>query len=70
MLKIRSIISEGVIEGKLHGVAEISVASSSELVTTDGNTVFEDGSIAWVIEDGTFYGLSGGQWYQQGGASS
>lgn len=70
MLKIRSIISEGVIDGKLHGVAEISVASSSELATTDGNTVFEDGSIAWAIEEGTFYGLSDGQWYPQGGASS
>lgn len=70
MLKIRSFISEGVIDGKLHGVAEISVASSSELATTDGNHVFTDGSIAWAIEDGTFYGMSNGEWHEQGGASS
>lgn len=68
MLKVRSLISEGIIDGKVNGVAEISVSNTSELATTDGNTVFTDGSIAWVIRTGAFYGLDGGTWYKQDGS--
>ena len=67
MLKVRSIIQEGVTEGKIIGMAEISVASSSELATSTDNYIFTEGSIAWDISTGTFYGLAGGTWYAQGG---
>lgn len=71
MLKIKSIISEGTQEGKLVGMAEIIVDEASELVTTDGSTIFTAGSIAWVIETGDFYGLtSDGEWMKQGGAEA
>lgn len=68
MLKVRNFISEGTREGKLYGMAEISVDSSSELSTSTNNYIFSDGSIAWEITTGTFYGLSGGQWYAQDGS--
>ena len=53
---------------KKHIRAEISVGSSSELDTQTGNYVFTDGSIAWDISTGDFYGLSGGEWINQSGA--
>lgn len=70
MLKIHSFTSEGVIDGQLHGRAEISVGSTAELDTTDGNVVFTDGSIAWDISTGAFYGLTGGTWYAQDGTGA
>jgi len=41
------------------------VASSSELATETDNYAFEEGSIAWDITNGDFYGLVGGSWVKQ-----
>ena len=50
--------------------AEISVESESELVAETDNYVFADGSIAWAITTGKFYGISGGVWYAQDGSGA
>lgn len=69
MLKILESIEEVSSDTqKKHIRAEISVGSSSELDTETGNYVFTDGSIAWDISTGDFYGLSGGEWINQSGA--
>ena len=66
MVKIRKFTEElSNDKEKTHGIAEISVASSSELVTETENYVFEEGSIAWDITNGDFYGLVGGSWVKQ-----
>ncbi len=66
MLKIRKFTEEiNNDTTKKHGVAEISVASSSELATETDNYAFEEGSIAWDITNGDFYGLVGGSWVKQ-----
>ena len=69
MLKVRSFVQEGTKNGKMVGVAEISVASSSELATSNGNYIFTEGSIAWDISTGDFYGLEGGTWHKQNDTS-
>ena len=66
MVKILSLHSEGTKDGKIQARCEISVASSSELVTEIENTAFTEGSIAWDISTGDFYGLAGGSWMKQG----
>lgn len=68
MLKVIKRVAEGVKDGKLHAVCQISVKETSELVTETSDTVFTDGSIAWCITTGAFYGLSGGTWYNQDGS--
>jgi hypothetical protein len=68
MLKILELHSEGTIGNKIKARCEISVGSSSELATETSDTVFTDGSIAWDISTGDFYGLSGGEWINQSGA--
>lgn len=65
MVKIRSFVPEFSMDGKKHGVAEISVSDSSELVTELGEYVFTEGTIAWDIENGDFYGLKGSEWVKQ-----
>ena len=69
MLKVRNIIQEGTSNGKIVGIAEISVASSSELATSNGNYIFTEGSIAWDISTGDFYGLVGSTWTKQNDTS-
>lgn len=50
---------------------EIAVDSASELVTEYKGITFTQGSIAWDISTGDFYGLdSSGTWYKQGGGNS
>lgn len=57
---------------------EFDVDAASELAglsdainEIDSNTVIAQGSIAWVIGDGEFYGMnSEGQWINQTGGSS
>lgn len=70
MLKIRNFVQETSSDGKMHGVAEISVNDSSELVTEVGDYVFEDGSVAWAISEASFYGLTGGSWILQTSSSA
>jgi hypothetical protein len=66
MLVIRKIISTT--GDKI--IAEIQVDTASELaVSVDGYT-FANGSIAWVVQTGAFYGLSGGTWYNQDGTGA
>ena len=66
MLKILNMVEEiNADTTKKHIRAEISVSSSSELVTEVENYVFEEGSIAWDITNGDFYGLVGGSWVKQ-----
>lgn len=66
MLKILSFVEEiNSDTKKKHIRAEISVASSSELVTETENYVFEEGSIAWDISAGKIYGLTSGSWVEQ-----
>lgn len=68
MIKIRSIISE-LAPG--HVCAEISVSSPSELAVTHGEYTFTEGSIAWDIKTGDFYGLADdGNWYKQDGSDA
>ena len=70
MLKILKLDSENLVDGKIHARVDICVDGSDELVTTDGNTVFEFGSIAWVVSSGDFYGLkSDGTWVRQGASA-
>lgn len=66
MIKILELHSEGIVNGKMHARCDISVADSSELATETDNTVFTEGSIAWDISTGDFYGLAGEQWIKQG----
>lgn len=66
MLKILNMVEEiNADTTKKHIRAEISVSSSSELVTEVENYVFEEGSIAWEISAGKIYGLTGGSWVEQ-----
>lgn len=68
MLKILNLVSElETSGGKKHAIAEISVHDSSELATETAGYIFTDGSIAWAISTGIFYGLSNGTWYPQNG---
>lgn len=68
MLKIRSFISE-LAAG--HVCAEISVSSPSELAVQHGEYTFTEGSIAWDISTGDFYGLAAdGSWYKQDGSGA
>lgn len=50
--------------------AEISIASESELVAETDTYIFADGSIAWDITTGKFYGITGGVWYAQDGSGA
>ena len=56
--------------GKITGIAELIVSSTSELATTDGTTIFTDGSVAWDVTTGNFYGLYNGTWYNQDGSGA
>lgn len=51
-------------------VAEIQVDTAAELVTSVGGYTFESGTLAWVVQTGTFYGLSGDTWYNQDGTGA
>ena len=67
MLKIRNFEVERSNEQGEFIRAEISVSDASELATTSGNYTFVEGSIAWDISTGDFYGLdSSGEWIKQG----
>lgn len=47
---------------------DIIIDSSAELVTSQGNIKFTAGSIAWSINERTFFGLnSSGEWINQKG---
>ena len=70
MIKILTLHSEGITNGKINARCDISVADSSELATETDNTVFTDGSIAWDISTGDFYGLANGSWYKQDGTGA
>ena len=65
MVTIRDYVQKVSNDDKKHIIAEISVASSSELVTELDDYAFEEGSIAWDITNGDFYGLVGGSWVKQ-----
>ena len=65
MLKILGFIPVLSNDGKRHCIAELSVASSSELATELDDYIFEEGSTAWDISTGDMYGLAGGTWYEQ-----
>lgn len=50
---------------------DIIIDSSAELVTSQGNIQFTAGSIAWSINDRTFFGLnSSGEWINQKGETN
>ena len=68
MIKILSFVEEiNSDTTKKHVRAEISVSSNSDLATELGDYAFEEGSIAWDITNGDFYGLVGGSWVKQNG---
>lgn len=50
--------------------AEISIEDESELVPETDTYIFADGSIAWNIKTGKFYGIAGGVWYKQDGSGA
>lgn len=61
------ITSTGITEMRV----DIIIDSSAELVTSQGNIKFTAGSIAWSINDRTFFGLnSSGEWVNQKGESN
>lgn len=70
MLKVKSIVAESYTDTGIRGIAEIIVSSTSDLATTDGSVVFTDGSIAWNVTTGDFYGLYNGVWYNQDGSGA
>lgn len=51
-------------------VAEISVSTADELTTTYKDFTFLEPTIAWVVQTGDFYALSGGSWYKQDGTGA
>lgn len=44
-----------------------SLSELSNLTEIDGYTL-KDGSLAWDVETGMFYGLKNGTWYNQNGS--
>ena len=64
-IKILDYKLEKVVDGVNHIRAEMCVDSADELVTSLNNNVFTQGSIAWDISSGDFYGLTGGSWVKQ-----
>lgn len=54
-----------------HARVEMAVDSSSDLTTSHKGITFTQGSIAWDVSTGDFYGLdSSGTWHKQGGGDS
>ncbi len=51
-------------------IAEIQVDEASELATSANGYTFANGSLAWVVQTGAFYGLSGNTWYNQDGTGA
>ena len=51
---------------------EITVKAASELAATwpNRNIAFTEGSIAWDISTGDFYGFMDGSWYKQDGSGA
>ena len=66
MLVIRKIIST---TGD-KAIAEIQVDTASELTTSANGYTFASGTIAWVVQTGAFYALSGDTWYNQDGTGT
>lgn len=66
MLIIRKI--EATIGEKV--IAEIQVDTVAELATSANGYTFGNGSIAWVVQTGDFYALSGSSWYNQDGTGA
>lgn len=66
MLKVIAFKTEKIVGNVNHIRAEIAVDSASDLATECASGVFTQGSIAWDIETGDFYGLdSSGEWVKQ-----
>ena len=71
MLKIRNFEVERLNSEGLFVRAEISVSDTSELATMSGDYTFVEGSVAWDISSGDFYGLnSSGEWINQNGTGT
>ena len=51
-------------------IAEIQVDTAAELTTSTANYTFASGTIAWVVQTGAFYALSGSTWYNQDGTGA
>lgn len=66
MLIIRKI--ESTVGGDV--IAEIQVDTASELATSANGYDFASGTIAWVVQTGAFYALSGSTWYNQDGTGA
>lgn len=58
-----------VIETTSKPIVEIAVDSTDELSALDTQN-YENGSLAWVVPTGAFYGLSGDTWYNQDGTGA
>lgn len=59
-------------EGKSVEMMDIYVASASELPSVDyfEGRLIAEGSIAWDISTGTFYGFANNTWYAQNGSDA
>ena len=66
MLIIRKI--ETTVSGDI--IAEIQVDTASELATSANGYTFASGTLAWVVQTGAFYALSGDTWYNQDGTGA
>lgn len=51
-------------------IAEIQVDTAAELTTSVNGYTFANGTIAWVVQTGAFYALSGDTWYNQDGTGA
>lgn len=51
-------------------IAEIQVDTAAELTTSANGYNFENGTIAWVVQTGAFYALSGDTYYNQDGTGA
>ena len=51
-------------------IAEIQVDTAAELTNSAGGYTFASGTIAWVVQTGAFYALSGDTWYNQDGTGA
>lgn len=66
MLIIRKI--ESTVGGDV--IAEIQVDTAAEMTTSANGYTFASGTIAWVVQTGAFYALSGSTWYNQDGTGA
>ncbi len=51
-------------------IAEIQVDTAAELTTSVGGYNFANGTLAWEVQTGAFYALSGSTWYNQDGTGA